>query len=74
MHHDDEVEVYINGVLANHSTAWTSQYEFLPMTADGRNALKPGKNTIAVHCHQDAGGQYIDLGFVKVEKVRRKLG
>jgi len=66
-HHDEDVEIYINGVLAGRASGFVSNYEELPMNAAGRAALKPGKNEIAVHCHQTQGGQYIDVGFVDVQ-------
>lgn len=63
--HDEDVEIYINGVLAGSAPGFVSEYATLPMNADGRAALKPGKNMIAVHCHQTIGGQYIDVGITK---------
>jgi hypothetical protein len=33
----------------------------------GIAASKPGKNLIAIHCHQTNGGRYVDLGFVRVQ-------
>ena len=63
--HDEDVEIYINGVLAASAKGYVTDYVMLPMNAAGRAALKPGKNLIAVHCHQTVGGQYIDVGIVK---------
>lgn len=63
MHHDDDAEVYINGVLANKKSGYTANYEEFELTKEGKAALKAGKNIIAVHCHQNAGGQYIDAGI-----------
>ena len=68
VHHDEDVEVYINGVPAASATGFTTQYESLPLSAEARAALKPGENLIAVHCHQTSGGQYIDAGLVQVKE------
>ena len=64
LHHDEDAEVYVNGVLAGSYGGHTSEYDEFPLTQTGRNAFKPGKNTIAVHCRQTRGGQYIDVGIV----------
>lgn len=65
-HHDEDAEVYINGVLAAELLGFTGNYEPFVMTKEGRKALKQGTNTLAIHCHQTTGGQYIDAGFVEV--------
>jgi hypothetical protein len=67
LHHDEDVEVYVNGALAASASGYTTDYEELPLNDPGKAALKPGKNLIAVHCHQTGGGQYIDVGLVDVQ-------
>lgn len=66
LHHDEDAEIYINGVLAGTFTGYSTEYEEYPLTAERRSALKPGRNTIAVHCRQTGGSQYIDVGIVDV--------
>ena len=53
-------------VQALRVSGFVTGYELWPMTATGKAAIRPGKNFIAVHCHQTAGGQYVDLGLVDV--------
>ncbi len=66
LHHDEDAEVYINGVPALTTGGFTSNYEVYPLSDQAKAALKPGKNVIAIHCHQTTGGQYLDFGLVKV--------
>jgi hypothetical protein len=70
VHHDEDAEIYINGVLATRLTGFTSDYELVELEQSARDALHAGKNALAVHCHQTQGGQYIDVGVV--EAKRRK--
>jgi hypothetical protein len=60
------VEIYVNGVLAGRARGYATDYGLVGLTPEGRKALKAGKNTIAVHCHQTGGGQYIDVGLVQI--------
>jgi hypothetical protein len=66
VHHDEDAEVYINGVLAARLSSYRTKYEPVPISAAARATLRPGRNLFAVHCHQTAGGQYIDVGLVRV--------
>jgi hypothetical protein len=67
MHHDEDAEVYINGVLATKVQEYTTQYEEFEISREAREALRPGRNIIAIHCRQTKGGQYIDAGLGRVK-------
>ena len=67
LHHDEDVEIYLNGVLATKASGYLTDYEELPISDEAKATLKPGKNTIAVHCKQTTGGQYIDVGIVEMK-------
>ncbi len=71
-HHDDAAQVYVNGTLAARGGQHTASYVEQPMREEGRKALKPGKNVIAVHCKQTTGGQYIDVGLIRLVEKSKK--
>jgi hypothetical protein len=64
LHHDDEVEVYLNGVLIHQAKGYTVEYERIGLGLEALKAVRRGVNVLAVHCHQTTGGQYIDAGLV----------
>ncbi len=65
--HDDDVEVYINGVMAVTRKNWTTGFIVCDITPEARRALKKGKNVIAMHCNSTKGGQHLDVGLVAVK-------
>ena len=70
--HDEDVEIYLNGVLAAKASGYTGDYETLTISPAARATLKAGEvNVMAVHCHQTTGGQYVDVGFADVEEGKK---
>ncbi|MBN1844631.1 MAG: hypothetical protein JW810_03035, partial [Sedimentisphaerales bacterium] len=64
VHHDEDVQIYLNGVLAASAAGYTTNYVRLDLTEPGKAAFRPGQtNVLAVHCSQTTGGQYIDVGL-----------
>ena len=70
--HDDDAEVYVNGVLAAKLPGANGGFQYVPLAGDVRAALRAGKNTIAVHAHQVRGGQFIDVGIADVSETARR--
>jgi hypothetical protein len=73
-HHDEDVEVYLNGVLAAQQPGFITSYEEVLPEQEAMASLRIGTNVMAVHCHQTSGGQYVDVGIIAplIEKLEKK--
>jgi hypothetical protein len=67
IHHDEDAEIYLNGTLIGAAKGYTTEYVVVPLDeAAVAKAIREGDNVLAVHCHQTGGGQYIDVGLVRL--------
>jgi hypothetical protein len=72
VYHDEDIEVYIDGVLAASQSGYLTAYDHVEIGATTLKRLEPGKKfVIAVHCHQTGGGQGVDVGLVDVVETSR---
>lgn len=62
--HDEDVEVFINGVLVCARKGYIADYAIHRLEGNAAKALRPGKNLLAAHCHQTIGGQFLDVQMV----------
>jgi hypothetical protein len=66
IHHDDNIEVFLNGDKVYDYKGWSSDFKLIPI----KNRLKKGTNILAIHCANTAGGAFLDAGLVN--EVRTK--
>ena len=57
-------EVYLNGQPLASLAGYSTGYLDRPLDAAALRLLRPGRNVLAVHCRQSAGGQYIDADIL----------
>lgn len=67
VYHDEDVQVYFNGVLALSLPEYENSYIPKPISPAAKALLRPGATLcLAVHCHQTVGGQGVDVGICRV--------
>jgi len=65
IHHDEDAEVYLNGVRIAGLEGYTTGYVLVPVSREAMGLLRGGLNVLAVHVRQTDGGQFIDAGIVE---------
>jgi len=70
IHHDEDAVIYLNGKQIASFKGYTTAYKQVDVTAASLDVLQTGRNTLAIHCRQTGGGQYIDAGLVGDSNVR----
>ena len=67
VYHDEDVEIYVNGIPAADDGGYNSSYDPLDVSPAAAALLKPGATvTLAAHVHQTVGGQGIDIGLASL--------
>jgi hypothetical protein len=64
LHHDDNIEIYLNGNRIYQQEGWTGKHVYIPLKGVAGGKLKKGKNVLAIHVANTAGGQWLDVGLV----------
>jgi hypothetical protein len=70
IHHDEDTAVFLDGKPLAQTTGYTTDYVVIPLASSAGKSIPSGRHTLAVHCHQTGGGQYIDVGLVDVQENR----
>lgn len=64
LQHDDNVEVYLNGTLVFKKDGWNNRFEYFDISSKAKGLLREGKNVLAIHLKNTAGGRFLDVDLV----------
>ncbi|TRZ42049.1 glutaminase family protein [Robertkochia solimangrovi] len=65
LRHDDNVEVFINGVAVYSCECWNGNYDYYSISDEVKKVLRKKNNLLAIHVRNTAGGQALDAGIVE---------
>ena len=62
--HDEAAQVYVNGLAVAVPTGWSQGYQSIDLPPAVQAGLHVGVNTLAAHCNNTSGPQFLDLALV----------
>ncbi|MEQ8765563.1 MAG: DUF1553 domain-containing protein [Planctomycetota bacterium] len=68
-HHDERLEVFLNGKPVFERDGYITQYERAALSSEAERALVEGRNVLAVHCFNSGGGQAVDFAAVPLSEL-----
>lgn len=71
--HDDDAEIYINGIEVVNTGNSAGKNRLLKLSGEVKNTLKKGRNIIAAHCRDRGGHALVDFGLCMELPVRNSL-
>ncbi|PRD54002.1 glutaminase family protein [Sphingobacterium gobiense] len=64
LHHDDNIEVYLNGTLVFKRDGWNHRFDYFDISSKAKGLLRKGQNVLAIHLKNTAGGRFLDFDLV----------
>lgn len=71
INHDDNTEVYLNGEEIYSYKGWLGKFQYFAIDDAIKQKLQKGKNVLAIHVENTAGGAMLDAGIAN-EPVMKK--
>ncbi len=71
INHDDNTEVYLNGVKIYGYAGWLNKFAYIPLTDAAKQSLKKGRNVLAIHVANTSGGAWLDAGLSTIKKQKQ---
>nr|WP_315816217.1 DUF4965 domain-containing protein [Paraflavitalea speifideiaquila] len=68
INHDDNAEVYLNGEKIYSYAGWLNKFQYFRIPETAMRKLVKGKNVLAIHVANTAGGAWLDAGIVNEPK------
>jgi Domain of unknown function (DUF4965)/Domain of unknown function (DUF5127)/Domain of unknown function (DUF1793)/Domain of unknown function (DUF4964) len=70
---DDSGDIYINGIPVVKTDNTGKLDQVIALTEEVKKSLKPGKNMITAHAHNESGQSMLDFGIVKKSDYKALL-